>query len=306
MADNSPSVLQQAVLKFIDYLRIERRYSPHTISNYQRDLIHFTDYINQLPRAQWCDITHHDVRSYAARCHRQGLNGSSIARHLSTVRGFYKFLLREGLAKHNPAVDILAPKSAKKLPNVLDVDQIHQLLDHKPDNAADIRDWAMLELMYSGGLRLSELTQLDIHDIDLTAGEVRVQGKGSKERDAIVGAKAVTAIKLWLQQRQQWQTADTGAALFINQRGKRISARGVQQRFDQWAIKHGLDRNLHPHMLRHSFATHMLESSSNLRAVQELLGHADISTTQIYTHLDFQHLAKVYDAAHPRAKKKDS
>jgi integrase/recombinase XerC len=290
---------------FLETLRIEKRYSPHTIENYQRDLFAFADYCAEEGMNQLAKINVHQLRSFTARSHRQGLASSSIARRLSAIRSFYHHLIQQGQAGQNPANDIHAPRGVKKLPKVLDVDQINRLLIPLGNDALAIRDLAMLELTYSAGLRLAEMVSLDLNDIDLADGSVRVTGKGSKDRISIIGAKAEQAIGEWLKARAALLPAQSEeTALFVSQRGTRLSDRAVQQRFARWAKISGLERSLHPHMLRHSFATHMLESSGDLRAVQELLGHADISTTQVYTHLDFQYLAGVYDQAHPRAKRK--
>jgi integrase/recombinase XerC len=305
MTAANAAVLTSEIEAFLEMLRIEKHYSPHTIENYQRDLVEFADYCAGEATNKPAKITVHQMRAFAAKSHRQGLAGSSIARRLSAVRSFYQYLIQQGLAKHNPAADVRAPRGAKKLPKILDVDQINQLLTPAGDDALAIRDRAMLELTYSAGLRLAELVGLDLNDIDLADGSVRVTGKGSKDRIALIGTKAQQAIGAWLKVRSQLLfTKMEQTALFTSQRGTRLSDRAVQQRFALWAKKNGLERGLHPHMLRHSFATHLLESSGDLRAVQELLGHADISTTQVYTHLDFQYLAGVYDQAHPRAKRK--
>jgi len=236
------------------------------------------------------------------------VSGKSIQRQLSAIRTFYNYLLREGITKNNPALELSAPKSTKKLPRTLDTDQISQLLSHHEKDWHGLRDHAILELFYSSGLRLSELVGCNIDSVDFEDRTVRVLGKGSKERIIPLGKMAATAILSWLKIRQELprknqQIHDT-QALFLSERGGRLSARSVQNRLSRWAISKGLPGKLHPHMLRHSFASHILESSHDLRAVQELLGHADISTTQIYTHLDFQHLTKVYDKAHPRAQRK--
>jgi integrase/recombinase XerC len=290
--------------RFIARLKIEKQYSGHTLNAYRRDLNRFAEYCAQLPVTEWERVDSECIRNFSSRIHRQGLHGRSIARCLSAVRMFFRFLLEEKHGARNPAQDIRAPKAAKKLPAVLDTDEIGQLLNVKASDPASLRDRAMLELMYSGGLRLSELTGLDVQSIDWSQGTVRVKGKGDKDRETMIGRKAAQALEAWLAARHKFCKSADEQALFLNNRGVRLGARGVQLRFEQRAKEQGLDRRVHPHMLRHSFATHMLESSGDLRAVQELLGHANIGTTQVYTHLDFQHLAKVYDAAHPRAKKK--
>jgi integrase/recombinase XerC len=251
----------------------------------------------------WQQLQPAQVRAYAAQLHRQGLSGRSVQRKLSALRSFYRFLINRGELHQNPAQDVRAPKTPRKLPHSLDVDRLQSLLEVKTDNWLSQRDVTMMELMYSCGLRLSELVDLDLQQIDLQAGEARVLGKGNKTRIVPVGRKARDALQSWLPVRAL-HNKDNETALFINCRGTRLSARGVQQRFRRWALLCGLDSRLHPHALRHSFATHMLESSGDLRAVQELLGHANLGTTQVYTHLDFQHLAQVYDQAHPRARAK--
>lgn len=298
------AVFAKEINAFIESLRIEKQYSPHTLDNYQRDLAVFADYCRNEDISDPGGVSAYHARTFAAKMHRQGLAGSSIARRLSAVRSFYRFLIQRGETCHNPVGDIQAPRGARKLPKALDVDQINRLLTPVGDDALAVRDRAMLELTYSGGLRLSELIALNLTDIDLAECCMHVTGKGSKDRIAMIGDKARQALSAWLRQRSRLPMADCDEhALFINRRGKRLTPRAVQQRFAYWAKKHGLGSTLHPHMLRHSFATHLLESSGDLRAVQELLGHADISTTQVYTHLDFQYLVGVYDQAHPRAKK---
>lgn len=245
------------------------------------------------------------MRRYVARLSKDGLGGRSIARHLSAIRRFYTFLLREGLARDNPALDIRAPKSGRRLPKVADVDQLSHLLDVNPDDPLEVRDLAMFELLYSSGLRLAELAGLDLIGLDLRGREIRVLGKGNKERILPVGGKAVLALNRWLEQRPEFAN-EAETAVFVSQRGNRLSRRSIQARLARWGTVQGADQRLHPHLLRHSFASHMLESSGDLRAVQELLGHADIATTQVYTHLDFQHLARVYDQSHPRAKRRSA
>jgi integrase/recombinase XerC len=284
-------------------LKIEKRYSAHTVNAYRRDLERFASWCAQQQITDWNRVDSECIRNFSGRIHRQGLHGRSIARGLSALRMFFKFQLQEKQVTRNPVQDVPAPKSAKKLPSVLDVDQITQLLAIKGNDPLSLRDRAMLELVYSGGLRLSELTGLDLESVDWSEGMVRVKGKGEKDRDAMIGGKALQALQEWMAARGQF-CKPAEQALFVNNRGARLTERSVQLRFDRRAREQGLDRHVHPHMLRHSFATHMLEASGDLRAVQELLGHASMATTQVYTHLDFQHLAKVYDAAHPRAKKK--
>jgi integrase/recombinase XerC len=242
-----------------------------------------------------------------ATLHRQGKGGKSIQRMLSSLRTFYRWLMREGRARINPADGIRAPKSGRRLPKALDADQVNSLLDHPhSDDPLVLRDQALMELVYSSGLRLAEVISLDIDTIDFRDAALVVTGKGGKTRHLPVGAPALKAVKAWLKARALLVKNEQEKALFISRQGSRINARSVQSRLSKAARERGLGQHLHPHMLRHSFATHMLEASSDLRGVQELLGHANLSTTQVYTHLDFQHLAKVYDSAHPRAQKKKS
>jgi integrase/recombinase XerC len=297
-----PHELSGPLAEFIRHLASEKRHSPRTCDSYQRDLLRLASWLSQGGLTAWQRVTNHDLRRYVATLSREGLSGRSIARHLSATRRFYQFLLREKLASDNPALDIRAPKSGRRLPRVADVDQLNHLLDGQPDDPLEVRDLCMFELMYSSGLRLAELASLDLDTVDLRGGEVRVLGKGGKERLLPVGRKAIAAIQAWLPNRAA--LANEGeSALFVSQRGERLSHRSIQARLSRWGISRGADQKLHPHLLRHSFASHMLESSGDLRAVQELLGHADIATTQVYTHLDFQHLARVYDQSHPRARR---
>lgn len=297
-----PNELTGPLAEFIRHLASEKRHSPRTCDSYQRDLLRLADWLGRSGFVAWQRVTNHDLRRYVATLSREGLSGRSIARHLSATRRFYQFLLREKLASDNPALDIRAPKSGRRLPRVADVDQLKHLLDGQPDDPLEVRDLCMFELMYSSGLRLAELASLDLDTVDLRSGEVRVMGKGGKERLLPVGRKAIAAIQAWLPYRGALAN-DGEAALFVSQRGERLSHRSIQARLSRWGISRGADQKLHPHLLRHSFASHMLESSGDLRAVQELLGHADIATTQVYTHLDFQHLARVYDQSHPRARR---
>ncbi len=288
--------------EFERHLRDERRLSPHTANNYRRDLETVVSFCREQGIDQWSALRPPQVRAYAAQIHRKGLGGRSIQRRLSSLRSFCRFLIRQGHLSSNPAQDIRAPRTPHKLPHSLDVDRIHSLLDAKAENWLGQRDLAIMELMYSCGLRLAELVGLDLQHIDLQLGEARVLGKGRKTRIVPIGRKAQQVLHKWLKERAI-HCEDSEPALFINRSGTRLSPRSVQQRLRRRALEQGLDCRLHPHALRHSFATHILESSGDLRAVQELLGHANLSTTQVYTHLDFQHLAQVYDAAHPRARK---
>lgn len=286
--------------EFVQHLTHERRASPHTTSGYARDLAAAGEYFTERGLRDWPSVTPAHVRELLADRHRKGLKPASLARLASSLRSFYQWQMREGLAAVNPAVDVRAPKRAARLPETIDVDDLAALLDVAPDDTLEIRDHALLELFYSAGVRLAEAVGLDVGDLDLANGQARVLGKGSRQRTVPIGSRAVVSLQRWLAERPLLAGADE-TALFVSQRGTRLSRASVAARMSRWAQHHGLPVHLHPHKLRHSFATHMLESSADLRAVQELLGHANITTTQIYTHLDFAHLAKVYDAAHPRA-----
>lgn len=296
-----PSPLRPEVDAFLRYLRVERQLSPLTHSSYDHQLTALIEIADELGLNAWpqLDVTH--VRAMTTRSKRRGLQAASLALRLSALRSFLDWLVGRGLLKANPAKGVSAPRSGRHLPKNMDVDEVNRLLDINTDDPLAVRDRAMLELMYGDGLRLAELVNLDRGHIDLAAREVWVVGKGNKERKLPLGKTAITWLERWLALRDCFAPEDN--AVFIARSGKRISMRNVQKRFAEWGIKQGLESHVHPHKLRHSFATHMLESSGNLRAVQELLGHANLSTTQIYTHLDFQHLALVYDAAHPRAKR---
>ena len=296
------NALSEQVAQFLDYLRDVRQYSPHTLSNYGRDLTHLQAFCDKREIDSAVAIQPGDIRQFAGQLHSEGKQGKSIQRNLSAIRSFYSFLSRQGVTHHNPASGIQAPKQAKRLPKTLDADQVHLYLTIQGNAPLDLRDQAMAELFYSSGLRLSELAQLDIDDMDQAAGLVTVTGKGQKTRTLPVGKEALHAVKAWLAVRPEIAGEE---ALFTSTRGGRISVRNIQVRLRKRGRETNMQQDIHPHMLRHSFASHLLESSGDLRAVQELLGHSSISTTQIYTHLDFQHLAKVYDAAHPRARRKD-
>lgn len=293
--------------RYLSHITDERRLSPHTHINYQRELMQLIAYCNQNAISHWKQLDAHQIRAYIAARYRNGRSGRSLQRTLSVIRSFYKYLLREGHVDANPATGISAPKTTARLPHTLDIDQVSELMNIYPSaksgGSLAYRDRAMMELMYSSGLRLAELVNLNLGDVDLRDATVRVVGKGAKTRVIPVGREAIKALRSWLGTRPEFCAA-AEPAIFVSRQGRRISHRSVQKRIAAWARQQGIDHRVHPHMLRHSFASHMLESSSDLRAVQEMLGHADISTTQIYTHLDFQHLAQVYDKAHPRAKKK--
>jgi len=292
------------ITRFINHLRYERNLTPHTLSSYHRDLKRIAQWSLEQALTDWVALTQHQIRAYISQRHRQGISGKSLQRELSAIRSLYHFLMREGVTGINPAQGIRAPKIKRRLPNTLNADQLGSLLDSETEDPLLLRDLAIMELFYSSGLRLIELVKLDISSIDWNDAMVEVTGKGAKMRRIPVGRKALEALTRWLKLRGNYAATDE-PALFVSSRGTRIHPRTVQARIKKSAIACGAAENLHPHLLRHSFASHLLESSSDLRAVQELLGHADISTTQIYTHLDFQHLASVYDKAHPRAKKRE-
>lgn len=284
---------------FLEQLSVMNGASQHTLQAYSRDLLALQSFADSLGLQDWAEFEIGHIRQYSSQRYRQQVSARTIQRELSVFRSFFKCLMTNGWISHNPAKTVRAPKASRQLPKVLDVDQLGVLLDSQISNILEIRDKAMFEIFYSSGLRLSELVSLDIADADCDEAVVRVRhGKGSKERWIPLGSKAITAIRNWLLVRPDLTTD----ALFTSKQGKRISQRAVQLRLEQAAQKNGLVEHVHPHMLRHSFASHLLEGSKDIRAVQELLGHSDINTTQIYTHLDFQHLAAVYDAAHPRAK----
>ncbi|WP_130833166.1 tyrosine recombinase XerC [[Erwinia] mediterraneensis] len=299
MSQDAP--LQAAVEGFLRYLKVERQLSPLTQSNYARQLQALVALAQEMKIHYWAQLDPAQVRALAARSRRAGLQPASLALRLSALRSFLDWQVSQGMLAANPAKGIATPRAARHLPKNIDVDEINQLLDIDLNDPLAVRDRAMLEVMYGAGLRLSELVNIDCSHLDLEAGEVWVMGKGSKERRVPVGRTAVTWLQHWLALRDLFAPDDD--ALFLSSQGCRISARNVQKRFAEWGVKQGVASHIHPHKLRHSFATHLLESSGDLRAVQELLGHANLTTTQIYTHLDFQHLASVYDAAHPRAKR---
>jgi integrase/recombinase XerC len=277
-----------------------KRYSSNTIDAYRRDIKRLIDTLEKRGHDTWADTQPDTIRDAMIAARKANLASKSIQRILSSWRSFFTYLLQQGLVKHNPVAGIQAPKAPHKLPNSLDPDQISQVLSAPiaSDDPMAVRDKAMVELTYSCGLRLAELASLNIFDIDIKDASLIVTGKGNKTRQLPIGRQAIAAITSWLQQRPQLTCVDANA-LFINHRGQRLGVRGIQMRMAKMSANHG--QHIHPHMLRHSFASHLLQSSGDLRAVQELLGHSNISTTQVYTHLDYQHLAKVYDQAHPRA-----
>jgi integrase/recombinase XerC len=289
--------------RFIRHLEFERRLSPLTCENYRRDLDTLAAWCEKSGVSGWGDLNSEHVRAYSASCFRKGLSARSIQRRLSASRTFFRYLMREKKVETNPITSVSAPKGKKRLPGNLDADRMARLLSIPGDGAIIDRDRAILELLYSSGLRLAELVDLNIGDVDVHDATVRVTGKGNKDRVVPVGRQALKAVRQWSITRIDLANADE-KAMFVSNRGTRISSRSVQARVKHWAKKQGIDANVYPHLFRHSFATHVLESSHDLRGVQELLGHANISTTQVYTHLDFQHLAQIYDQTHPRARKK--
>lgn len=304
--------IQRDINRFLNHLRDERRLSAHTISAYRRDLEKFTDFLTRREITTLRQLVVAQARMFPAQLNQSGLSSRSIQRALSAVRTLYRYLLRESKVAINPFLTardvghsqaVIAPRAERRLPPTLSIEEIAQLVTIDPRTDLDRRDRAILELFYSSGLRLAELSGLDLGDLDLGDAMVRVMGKGAKTRIVPIGGYAREAVLAWLNVRPAC-ARESEQALFVNRSGTRLGARAIQQRVALWAQRQGLGRRVHPHMLRHSFASHLLESSSDLRAVQELLGHADISTTQVYTHLDFQHLAQVYDNAHPRARRK--
>ena len=284
---------------YLSHLAVERRSSTHTLDAYRRDLLALLHWSAGQSR-DLLQLGADDLRLFVASEHRRGLSAKSLQRRLSACRSFYGWLLKQGRIAANPAATVRAPKAVRKLPQVLDVDEAVQLVELSTDAPLGLRDRALLELFYSSGLRLAEVCMLRWDDLDFAQGLVTVLGKGSKQRVVPVGSHALKALEAWRASRKEWLTL----FVFPGRNDKPITSRAIQLRLRQLAQRQGVFKRVHPHLLRHSFASHMLESSGDLRAVQELLGHADIATTQIYTHLDFQHLAKVYDAAHPRAKRK--
>jgi integrase/recombinase XerC len=312
----SPTALEW-LTRFRRYLASERRLSMHTDVSYAHDLRALVGFCDRMGVADWGDLDSQHVRAFAAHSHAGGLSPRSIQRRLSAVRSFYEFLLRERSAEVargprarrrervlvNPALEVRAPKAPRRLPHTLDADQMARLLEIPAGGGLTARDRALMELLYSSGLRLAELVGLDLGDLDLKDRTVRVLGKGRKSRIVPVGRLALAALRAWLKERAALAAADQ-LALFVGRSGRRLGPRAIQARVSYWAKRQGLAVHVHPHLFRHSFASHLLESGGELRGVQELLGHADISTTQIYTHLDFQHLARIYDAAHPRARRK--
>lgn len=296
--------LETAIEEFLTYLRDVRRLSAHTVAGYRRDLQQLAAHCEQNQRTQMNAVSESDIRQWASALHRQGKAAASIQRALSAARALFKFWVSHGLIQNNPAAGVRAPKRGRRLPKSIEPDAINAMLDPASDDPLELRDLAIAELIYSAGLRLQELVDLDIGDIDTAEQLVTVTGKGRKTRTVPVGSTALAALERWLAVRPGRAIGGPDSPVFTSQQGRRISPRSVQARLARLAASGRLAQPLHPHMLRHAFASHMLESSGDLRAVQELLGHANIGTTQIYTHLDFQHLAKTYDAAHPRAQRR--
>jgi len=299
---------QNDLMQFYQFLQSEKQFSPHTLTSYRRDITRFMVFLDDQEVSGWASIDEQHIRQFVSQVHRQGLGGKSIQRLLSALRRLFRFLLTNKCVSINPAAHVMAPKSERKLPNVMHPNQIeHMLLTPKDgsldDNPLLVRDYAVLELLYAGGLRLSELIGLNVTDIDWQSRQLKVLGKGEKERLCHFGGKATDILKKWLKCRELLVKADE-KAVFVSKRGLRISASSIRARIQKLCREKGISQRVYPHLMRHSFASHMLESSQDLRAVQELLGHAHLKTTQIYTHLDFQQLAKTYDAAHPRAQKK--
>lgn len=298
---NDSTLLAEPVEHFLNYLKSEKQLSLNTQVNYRRQLYAIIDLTKDLDIEKWQAIDSSAVRLLISRSRQTGLQARSLSLRLSAMRSFFDWMVKNEMISVNPARGVVNPKLGQHLPKNIDIDEINQLLDIEYNDPLSVRDRAMLEVMYGSGLRLSELVNINCRELNLREGEVRVMGKGNKERKLPLGRESVKWIEYWLTMRNELKPQDD--ALFISKLGKRISPRNVEKRFAQWGIKQGLSSHVHPHKLRHSFATHMLESSGDLRAVQELLGHADLSTTQVYTHLDFSHLSEVYDSAHPRAKR---
>jgi len=292
----------ELIEEYKKFISFEKRLSPLSIKSYLRDI---NELLKLDKNKELKSYTLEDIRKNIAILHSKGLGGNSLSRLISSWRGLFNFLIQQYKFEKNPTFGIKPPKSKKLLPQTLSVDQTLKLVDIKDDSFLGIRDHAILELFYSSGLRLSELVNLKENDINFEDGIISVLGKGNKERVVPLGSFASKAIKKWLKLRNNLTgLAYEAEILFLRKNGKKLSPRAIQYRLKFWAIKQGIPENIHPHLLRHSFASHLLQSSQDLRAVQELLGHENISTTQIYTHLDFQHLSQIYDRTHPRAKKK--
>ena len=303
MSGSAPQ-LDPNIQAFIDYLQFERRYSPLTVENYQRDILQFCQWLITQDPSTTLDATNEfQVRQWVSNLHRKGLNSRSLQRKLSSLRSYFRYQIKHKHLAINPAIDIRAPREAKRLPQTLDIEQIEQLLDIPDDDFIGARDKAMLELFYSSGLRLAELASLTLANLNLDTALITVIGKGNKTRTVPIGSKATLALNNWLLHRLAINI-NQSSALFLSKQGNVISHRNIQLRVNYWQQHQGINQGIHPHKLRHSVASHLLQSSGDLRAVQEFLGHSDISSTQVYTHLDYQHLASVYDKAHPRARNK--
>lgn len=300
--EHLPTTIQSQITQYLDYLRYERGYAQHTLKTYQANIVNLSVFCVELDITNLAEIDDGLLKRWLLSLRTAELKPRSIQLKLSSIKGLFKYLLHKQHITQDPTTLLSTPKTDKPLPKNMEVDEVAQLLAFVPEKTIEFRDKAMMELFYSSGLRLSELASVNLFDIDLSSAELRVTGKGSKERLLPVGRMAIEALNQWLKCRNEF-IKEQNNALFISQLGNRISVRQIQQRLSYWAKQQGLNSKLNPHKLRHSFASHLLQSSSDLRAVQELLGHADLSTTQVYTHLDFQHLSKVYDQAHPRAKK---
>jgi integrase/recombinase XerC len=295
-------MLTELIEEFLFNLKVTRQYSVHTINNYRRDLNKLAAFLIDINIENWKDVQDVHARDFISKTRRQGLSPKSIQRQLSSCRSFFRYLSAEEGLEYTPFSFVKAPKSPNLLPKAMDADMIYKLLDYKATGWIGIRDKAILELFYSSGLRLAELCNIDISDISIEEKTCRVIGKGNKTRIVPIGKKAIQSLHLWLKYRNKSTYKISTEALFLNIKGNRLGQRSIQLRIRKISEERGLPA-IHPHMLRHSFASHLLESSGDLRAVQEMLGHADIATTQIYTKLDFQHLASVYDKTHPRGKK---
>jgi len=302
--NGSPENSDPNIQSFIDYLQFERRFSALTVENYQRDVLQYVQWLSEQDSHQKLDETREfQVRQWISTLHRSGLSSRSLQRKLSSLRSYFRYQIKHTKLTVNPALDARTPREPKRLPQTLDIEQIERLLDIPDNEFIGARDKAILELFYSSGLRLAELASLTLKNIDTASALITVLGKGNKTRTIPIGRKAISALNNWLQHREVFKQTQCDA-LFLNKQGNPISHRNIQLRVNYWQEQQGINQRVHPHMLRHSVASHLLQSSGDLRAVQEFLGHSDISSTQIYTHLDYQHLANVYDMAHPRSKHK--
>lgn len=294
--------IKDTIQNFLSYIKTEKRYTKDTLKSYMLDLIKFEEHIRALDISSVKQLHANHIQDYIKLLHRKGLSPTSIARKASTIRSMFSYLTKKGIVSFNPSKQIKTPKKAKMLPSILSVEQVNSLCNIPPSSSVAIRDKAMVELMYSSGLRLSEITSLDTDSIDFISKSLLVTGKGKKQRYLPVGRKAIEAVQLWMKVKENYAKSSDNA-LFINRFGERLSNRSVQTRLNYWAKRLEINCKVSPHMLRHSCATHLLEASGDLRAVQEFLGHEDITTTQIYTNVDFEHLKSVYERAHPKAKK---